>query len=181
MNLLSICTHELVTLDHRASHQEAARLMREHHVGSVVVTQEADGQARAVGILTDRDLAVESMARGLDAAREPVSRLIEGRVLHSVAGDADLGTVIAHMQSAGVRRLLVRDADGHVAGLVSFDDVLQACTAQWTALAGVLPKAIEREAAQRTRVPVPEPPRLRVPAVGTAGWGPAPGWGPSAA
>jgi CBS domain-containing protein len=178
MNLLSICTRELVTLDHRAPHREAARLMREHHVGSVVVTQVADGHTRVVGILTDRDLVVDSMAQGADAQRAPVSSLIEGRVLHSVAGDADLGSVIAQMQSAGVRRLLVRDADGHLMGIVSFDDVLQACAAQWTALAGVLPRAIEREAAQRTRVPVPEPPRLRVPAVGTAGWAPSPAWAP---
>ncbi len=179
MDLASICTRELVTLDGGEPQQEAARLMRKHHVGSVVITQSTPEGSRAVGIVTDRDLVVDSMARGADAAREPVARLIDGRVLHSVPDAADLGAVIALMQSAGVRRLLVRDAEGHLVGIVSFDDVLQACAAQLTALAGVLPKSIEREAAQRTRMPVPAaPPRLRVPAVGTAGWAPSPSWTP---
>lgn len=174
MTLGSICTRELVTLDHAAPAQEAARLMREHHVGSVVVTQAGEGGLQAVGIVTDRDLAVEVLARGGDGAREPVGRLVGGQVLHSVAADAALGEAIAQMQAAGVRRLLVRDAEGHLVGLLSFDDVLQACAAQLAGLSAVLPKAVEREAAQRTRIrPAEVPARVRVPAVGTAGWTPA--------
>jgi len=170
MALGSICRRELVTLDRNASLQEAARLMRDHHVGTVVVTENLDAALHVAGIVTDRDLAIEVLARGVDGASVAVGALLGERPTHSVSEDADVGEAIALMQASGVRRLLVHDADGHLAGIVSFDDVLQACAAQLSGLAGAMRKGIEREAAQRARLPAPPRPAVRVPAVGTAGW-----------
>jgi CBS domain-containing protein len=178
MGLDAVCVREIVTVDRDASLQQAARLMREHHVGSLVVTQPAPDALQAVGIVTDRDLAVEALARGIDGANESVGSLVGSGPLHSVAEDADVGAAIALMQTAGVRRLLVRDREGHLCGLVSFDDLLRVFAAQLGALAAVLPRAIEREAAQRARAPVPPAaPLVRVPAVGTAGWTQPTAWG----
>lgn len=178
MGLDSVVVRQLVTVDRDASLQHTAALMREHHVGSVVVTHAAPEALQVVGIVTDRDLVVEALARGLDGARETVGSLVGGRPLHSVAEDADMGTAITQMQSAGVRRLLVRDREGHLCGLVSFDDLLQSLATQLGGLAGVLPRAIEREAAERTRAAVPPAPaRVRVPAIGTAGWTAPAAWG----
>jgi CBS domain-containing protein len=178
MGLDSMVVRQLVTVERDASLQHAAVLMREHHVGSVVVTHAAPDALQVVGIVTDRDLAVEAVAKGLDVAGVTVGSLIGGRPLHSVAEDADVGTAIALMQSAGVRRLLVRDREGHLCGLVSFDDLLQSLATQLGGLAGVLPRAVEREAAERARAAVPPaPPRVRVPAMGTAGWVAPAAWG----
>jgi CBS domain-containing protein len=170
MPLGSICTRELVTLDRNASLQEAARLMRDHHVGTVIVTQHLDAVLHVAGIVTDRDLAIEILARGVDGASVAVGALLRAGPMHSVPEDAELGDAIAMMEKGGVRRLLVHDADGHVAGIVSFDDVLQACAAQLAGLAGVLRRGVEQEVAQRARVAAPPRPAVRVPAVGTAGW-----------
>ncbi len=178
MNLGSICTRELVTVDRDASLQQAARLMREHHVGSVVVTHAAPDALHVLGIVTDRDLTIQALARGMDGVRETVGSLLEGWPLHSVAEEADVSAAITLMQSAGVRRLLVRDRDGHLCGLVSFDDLLRSLATQLGGLAAVLPRAVEREAAQRAPVAVPPaPPRVRVPASGTAGWTASSAWG----
>jgi CBS domain-containing protein len=170
MPLGSICTRELVTLDRNASLQEVARLMRDHHVGMVVVTQNLDAVLSVAGIVTDRDLAIDVLARGVDGASVAVGALLGAGPMHSVPKDADLGDAIALMEKAGVRRLLVHDADGHLAGIVSFDDVLRACASQLTGLAGVLRKGIEHEAAQPARAAPPPHAAVRVPAIGTAGW-----------
>jgi CBS domain-containing protein len=170
MPLGSICTRELVTVDRNATLQEAARLMREHHVGAVVVTQNLDAALHVAGIITDRDLAIEVLARGVDGASVAVGALLGNGPLHSVPEDAELGEAIALMQASGVRRLLVHEAGGHLVGIVSFDDVLQACASQLAGLAGVLRKGIEHEMAQRARLTAPPRPAVRVPAMGTAGW-----------
>ena len=177
MALGSICTRELVTLDRNASLQEAARLMRDHHVGTVVVTQNVDEALQVAGIVTDRDLAVEVLARGVDGASVSVGALLGERLVHSVSEDADVGDAIELMQASGVRRLLVRDAHGHLAGILSFDDVLHACATQLTGLAGALRKGIEQEAAQRARLAAPPRAAVRVPAMGTAGWHGSTGFG----
>ncbi|HQY10539.1 MAG TPA: CBS domain-containing protein, partial [Burkholderiaceae bacterium] len=47
---------------------KAAQLMREHHVGALVVVDTTSGESRPVGIVTDRDLVLGVMAEGLDPA-----------------------------------------------------------------------------------------------------------------
>jgi CBS domain-containing protein len=71
------------------------------------------------------------------------------------------------MRETGVRRLLVRSEQG----LLSFDDVLQACAAQFTGLAAVLPRARQREALRRKPVAVPRPALpVALPPLGNGGW-----------
>lgn len=171
MDLATLCTRRVVTVERAASLQQAAALMREHHVGALVVTEgSAEGQ-RVCGVVTDRDLAIEVLARGLDGVRAQVGQLLDGRMISAPAA-ADPGEAIVIMKAEGVRRLLVRDDDGNLIGLVSFDDLLQACIEPLTGLAQVVRKGIERETIERQALTTP--PRatlLRVPATGTAGWG----------
>lgn len=172
MDIASICRRHVITVDRGATLQQAAALMREHHVGALVVTEHADEGLRIAGVISDRDLAIEVLARGLDAARLDVGRLAAstGARVVSVPGSAGFDEAIQAMQAQGVRRLLVRDDAGHLVGLVSFDDLFEACAAQMAGLAAALRKGLEREAAERASVAAPPLPRLRVPAVGTAGW-----------
>jgi CBS domain-containing protein len=171
MNIGSICKRHLVTVDARQSLQQAATLMREHHVGALVVV-ETDGEGpdpRVAGLVTDRDLAIEVLARGGDASQVPTGRLVQSRPV-SVPEDADIADAVAAMQAHGVRRVLVHDARGMLVGLVSFDDLLPACVAPLAGLTDTLRKGLERETAERGAIAAPTRPALRVPAVGTAGW-----------
>jgi signal-transduction protein with cAMP-binding, CBS, and nucleotidyltransferase domain len=151
--------------------QQAAALMREHHVGAVVVTEPRDEGHGVCGLVTDRDLAIEVMARGSDGALARVSQLTMGKLV-GASMHASVDDAVALMQSHAVRRLFVHDDDGGLIGLVSFDDVLRACADRLSALADVLRKGIERETVERPAVAAaPRQPLLRVPATGTAGWG----------
>jgi CBS domain-containing protein len=75
------------------------------------------------------------------------------------------------MEAHGVRRLLVADGEKRVTGIISLDDLMDACAKELAGLAAVIRSGIEREVAESRGAP--QPPKLmplRVPAVGTAGW-----------
>jgi CBS domain-containing protein len=171
MNIGTICSRQLVTIDAKQSLQQAALLMREHHVGALVVIDNGGdgGQPRVAGVITDRDLAIEVLARGGDAAQTAAGRLVHARVV-SVPETAGLAEAVNAMQTHGLRRVLVHDAQGMLVGLVSFDDLLPACVAPLAGLAESMRKGLERETAERGSIAAPSRPALRVPPMGTAGW-----------
>ena len=156
MNIVNLCQRELVTLDAGASVSHAARLMREQHVGALVVTSDTGERQHAVGILTDRDLVVEVLARDDLPLDLTVGRLASTR-LAGVPGSASVAEAVAIMERAGVRRLLVADEQGHVIGLVSADDLLAAVAAELGGLARALRTGLARESAERKAVAPPAP------------------------
>ena len=164
MNIADICTREIVMIDTGASLKEAATLMREQHVGTLLVVDNADGGAQAVGIVTDRDLVIEAMARGLDAVQTTVGRLSEGK-LAVVRSSASVDEAITAMKERGVRRLLVANERGELFGLVSLDDLLDALAHEMSELAHAVRGGLEREAAERAPLPAAAEPRaVRIPA-----------------
>jgi CBS domain-containing protein len=63
MRVADICTRNVVHCSARASVLEVAQLMRNSHVGDVVVVEQSNGERVPIGILTDRDLVIEVMDR----------------------------------------------------------------------------------------------------------------------
>lgn len=162
MNIAEICTREIVMADTQASLKEAATLMRERHVGTLLVVDNADGGAQAVGIVTDRDLVIEGMARGLDVTQTPIGGLAEGK-LAVVAASASLDEAIAGMKQRGVRRLLVANEGGELFGIVSLDDLLDALAHEMSELARAVRGGLDREAAERAPLPAGGPQAVRIP------------------
>jgi CBS domain-containing protein len=171
MRVGSICTRRVVTIDTTGTLAEAAGLMREHHVGSLVIVAAVPEGSRVVGMVTDRDLVVGVLARGLDTGAVAIGDLTHHRIA-SVAEDDDVSSAIEAMRSNGVRRLVVTDTDRHLTGIVSLDDLLLACARDMSGLAGVIRSGAEREAAETSGAPPLPPVHVHVPAMGTAGWGP---------
>jgi CBS domain-containing protein len=169
MNVQAICSRHIVSVDAGEPLQRVAQLMREHHVGAVVVTEVGPGGPHVAGIVTDRDLAIEVLARGGDASQVPVSRVAPGPPV-GVAANAGLEVAVEAMQTAGVRRLLVHDEQGALVGLLSMDDLLPALAAPLARLGDALRRGREREVERRGTLAAPARPVLRVPAMGTAGW-----------
>ena len=168
MSIADICSKDIVTVDHKASLREAAMLMRTHHVGALVVTADEATDPHVVGIVTDRDLAIEVIAQGVDVNSVPVGQLAS-RKIAAVAAEGSLGDAVMAMQKAGVRRLLVIEGEERLAGLVSSDDVFEALAGQLSTLSGALRAGIARESEQRP----PAPPLQQRPIFrphGTAGW-----------
>jgi len=169
MNIESICSRHVISVEGNEPLQHAAALMREHHVGCVVVTENVAGAAHVKGLVTDRDLAIEVLARGGDASQAPVARFVQGPPV-AISLHADVAQAVQAMQSAGVRRLLVQDDAGRLVGLLSIDDLVQALAVPLAGLAQVLRQGLLHEIQARGQLAAPPQPVVHVPAMGTAGW-----------
>jgi CBS domain-containing protein len=95
---------------------ETARIMRDTHVGAVLVVN--DGALS--GVVTDRDLVLRGLAEG-EGPDSPVGPLCSGDLI-GVAADADVYQAEELMREHAVRRLPVIN-EGQVVGIVSMGDV----------------------------------------------------------
>lgn len=161
MDIGDICTREVVMADQASSLQQAALLMRQHHVGSLVVTTAVQDGPEAIGIITDRDIVVEAVARGLDAKEAQIGRLLD-RKLVAVPAAAGVDAAVMAMQKQGVRRLLVLGEDERVYGIASLDDVLCGFAQEMSEMARVVRSGRERESAERSPLPAAEARAIRV-------------------
>jgi CBS domain-containing protein len=122
--------------------------MRQYHVGDLVVTDQADGKRIPVGIVTDRDLVIEVLALGLDAASLAVEDIMT-RDLATVREQEGILETIGRMRAKGVRRLPVVDAQGALAGIVTVDDLVELLAGELGELAKVISREQKYEAETR--------------------------------
>lgn len=137
MNTSDILQRNVVTVRPSDELLWAARLMREKHVGYLVVVEPAllDGTVRPVGVLTDRDIVVTVIAREIDPRSLRVQDVMTSKPV--VAGaDESLATALREMQRIGVRRLPVIGEHGELVGVMSLDDVVATLAAQLHEVAG---------------------------------------------
>jgi CBS domain-containing protein len=183
MNIEALCQRTLVTIDQSAPLAEAARRMRQAHVGALVVTAEADGHPQVLGLLTDRDIVVEGLARDADPARLTAGALAS-RKLVVVAAESDVAEAVVRLREGGVRRLLVVKApDNRLIGLVALEELLEALVGDLTTLAAALRGDIAREQAERPPITAGADARPVFLPAGTPGmpWPGRPVIGPAAA
>jgi len=112
-----VMTRNPATIDGGQTVGDAARLMREHDTGVVVVT--ADGEV--AGIITDRNIALRVVADG-KPADTLVREACSGDGLHTVAPDTAIEQAVQIMRQAAVRRLPVIQ-NGRAVGIVSLGDL----------------------------------------------------------
>ena len=124
MDISDICTTQTISCGRDETVQGAALLMRKHHVGALIVVDQADGQAVPVGIVTDRDIVVSVIALGLDPAGLQVDDIMSDDLL-SCREDDDVYETIEHMRLRGIRRVPVVNSAGGLSGIVSADDLLE--------------------------------------------------------
>jgi CBS domain-containing protein len=129
---------------------EAARLMRQRHVGCLVIVEELSAtESLVVGVLTDRDIAMGVVAADRDPHGMRVGDLMSKDVVTAREQDSLLD-VVAAMQRRKVRRIPVTGARDVLVGLVSLDDVLAAMAQQMLAVASAVSAAGKHE---RTELP----------------------------
>ena len=110
-------TTEVVTAAPDATARALAELMRDHNVGSVVLV---DPGGRPVGMVTDRDLAVDVLAEGLEL-ETPAESCATAPVITG-EHDMELEEAAALMVGHRIRRLPVMDGEALV-GIVTLDDI----------------------------------------------------------
>jgi len=143
MNIGEICSRVVLVAPRETPVSEAARLMRQHHVGAVVVIDQADG-ARPVGIVTDRDMVVEVLAEGVAPEKLTVGDIMSDEIVNVGAQDGVFET-IGMMQGKGVRRVVVTDDADHLIGIVSLDDLLEVLAEELIGLAKTIAGEQRRE------------------------------------
>jgi CBS domain-containing protein len=148
MAIGEICSREVVLTRRDMNVREAARLMREHHVGALVVVDETSQGRVPVGMLTDRDIAVGIVAKGLDPDGLRVDEVMTAEVA-TVRERDGVAETIELMRAKGVRRLPVVDERGTLVGIVSADDFVDLLAEEMTALARMISREQRRESEVR--------------------------------
>ncbi|QTL97655.1 CBS domain-containing protein [Iocasia frigidifontis] len=116
MQLRDIMTNNVQTVNPNSSVKDAATIMKNLNVGSVPV---CEGK-RAVGIITDRDIAIRNVANNGDS-NTPVTQVMSKNMIYGQPdmSDQEAATLMAEKQ---IRRLPVVENDNLV-GIVSLGDL----------------------------------------------------------
>ncbi|NIR60477.1 MAG: CBS domain-containing protein [Gammaproteobacteria bacterium] len=122
MSIGTICNRNVVTVRADASIREAAALMRDRHIGDVVIIEQRGSLTVPAGILTDRDLVVELLAKDTTPQTVTVGDVMSPDPV-TARVDADLLETVVMMRGRGVRRLPVVDEAGGLVGIVTLDDL----------------------------------------------------------
>ena len=126
MSVGQLCTRVVATAAPRELVRAAARRMAVNDVGTLVVVDDTDA-TQAVGILTDRDIAVRCVAGQLDPDVAVVGDVMTQPV-ETIDQSAPLEEAMTRMATFGRRRLIVTGERGVLVGLLSLDDVLDHLT-----------------------------------------------------
>lgn len=119
----SLCNRRPITVARGAPIADVACLMRDQHVGAVIVTDSAAEPLRAVGMITDRDIVRAQIERTADLSRLSAAEVMTRNLL-VVGEEESVDGAIAHLRARGVRRAPVVAPDGTLVGLISADDLL---------------------------------------------------------
>jgi CBS domain-containing protein len=149
MPIADICSRGVIIASPDDSLRTIAELMRQHHVGSVVVTRDANGVVYPVGIITDRDIVLALVAK--DVSPDAVSAGdVMSEPLETADENDEIWQVLERMRNRGVRRLPVVDLRGELIGIVSADDLLELVAEEVVNLARIINREQRQEVKHRS-------------------------------
>lgn len=106
-----------------ASVPDVAALMRKHHVGDVIVVEQTAGNRIPIGIVTDRDIIMETVALEVDPKVFTAGDLMSSPVI-AVNENEGLVETLRLMRNNKVRRMPVVTDAGTLFGIVTADDII---------------------------------------------------------
>lgn len=137
MKLKDICTPDVIYCTGGISTLHAARLMRERHVGDLVVVGDDEDDQTPIGIVTDRDIVVEVLAKDLDPAKVTVREIMHVPLVIAHASE-EAEHAIERMKAHGVRRIPVLDDAAKLAGILSLDDLVNRLASEAAVIADII-------------------------------------------
>jgi CBS domain-containing protein len=145
MSAGELCNRTVYIIRANESVLEAARLMKTHHVGCLVVVEERGTDRVPIALVTDRDLVVRGMAEARsDLETMQVSQVMSEGV--TTARDTEnMDDVRKKMRARGVRRIPVVDAEDRLQGIIAFDDMVDWMAQELTDLARLVSREQRRE------------------------------------
>lgn len=134
----------VVAVEEDANLEDVARLMRENHVGDVVVVEIRDGKPYPIGMITDRDLALEIVGQSVSAEAVTAGDIMMKSV--SVARENDnIFEIIKLMNQQGIARLPIISEEGDLIGIVTARRLLQFLIEEMHELATISERQREKE------------------------------------
>ena len=128
--------------------RESARQMRVEHVGSLVVV---DQDGKPIGMLTDRDITIEGVARGVDVDQTTVRDLMTAPVVTATESEG-MVTALARMREFGIRRLPIIDSEGKLVGVVTNSNLIKELSELLDGLVRNISSSKTREVALRSDI-----------------------------
>ena len=149
MSVGEFCNREVIVANKDTTVVEIAQLMRQHHVGSIVIVESNGPNNVPVGIITDRDIVLEIVAPQLDLDAVTAGDIMSGELL--IAREVDgLWETLKRMRSHGVRRVPVINDEEVLLGILSVDDTLEILSNEFSELVSLMNRERHKEEAART-------------------------------
>jgi len=142
MPISDLCAKGEVCIERGASLQAAAKMMKKHHLGGLIVV-EAKGAKQPVGVLTDRDIVLGVVAENKPSTTK-VEEVMSTNVV-KVRRSEGIASVVDRMEQEGVRRMVIVDDVGAACGLVSADDIIQLVARELNGLGRLVGQQVENE------------------------------------
>lgn len=149
MRLQNVCNPAVITAQRNDAVLTLAEMMREYHVGTLVIAENAGSKMKPVGLITDRDIVIEVLAKGLAPEQIMASDLLTRELVTASVYD-EIDDVIQLMHEKQIRRLPVVDEKGCLFGIVSLDDLLQVLASELQALSALTRRQIFQEVETRS-------------------------------
>ena len=127
MPIRDCCNIGVVCCPPDASIPQVATLMRRHHVGDVIVVREEGGERYPLGIVTDRDIVVETVAPQVDMDLVTAGDIMSSPLV-TVQEDDSFSDTLQLMREHKIRRLPVVAENGALRGIVTADDIINMLT-----------------------------------------------------
>ena len=145
MKVIDLAVRIVATIPMGTPLRECAKTMRAQHVGSLVVVNEAN---QPVGMLTDRDIAIEVVAlnRDIDALKADDIMATPVATATEYEGVVD---ALARMRELGIRRLPIVDANRVIVGIVTSSNIMEELSVMLDSLVRSVKSSKTREIAQR--------------------------------
>ncbi|OPY16135.1 MAG: inosine 5'-monophosphate dehydrogenase [Syntrophus sp. PtaU1.Bin005] len=144
MPIGEICNRDVVIVRRKDSILDAAKLMRQYHVRGLVVVEDRDGEVAPVGIVTDRDLVVELIAKEVPLDSVFVEDVMSPE-LFSVSESRGIWDTIQYMRGRGIRRVVVVNERETLLGILSIEDLLELLADELSDLARLFVRERDRE------------------------------------
>jgi len=144
MSVGEYCNRETIVVSREDSIREIIMLMRTRHVGDVIVVDEKGEELIPVGILTDRDIVIEIIAKDVDLDSVTVGDVMSHELV-TTTEKCNLLDAITIMRNKGVRRMPVLNERGGLVGIITVDDVLEVIAEQLQGIVSLFLKEQDRE------------------------------------
>lgn len=148
LKVIDMAVHKVAIITPEKSIRGSARQMRVEHVGSLVVV---DQDGKPIGMLTDRDITIEGVARGVDVDQTTVRDLMTAPVVTATESEG-MVTALARMREFGIRRLPIIDSEGKLVGVVTNSNLIKELSELLDGLVRNISSSKTREVALRSDI-----------------------------